>query len=100
MEEYLLHLPNNLENIGLSLSKELLFQKNLCARLSTISLAIQRGKHRGIAKAKLKSFMHRQLSALNEEFVRDRRSIALPLNPSLRVSEIIVDRCRFMSSAK
>ena len=100
MEEYLLHLPNNLENIGVHYSKELLYQNNLMNYLTFLSLKIQKGKKQKLSNTKLIQFLYDKLLILNRELGFRNKSLGLPLNPSLRVIKLKVDKCKFMQSAK
>jgi len=100
IEEYLLHLPNNLEHIGVHYSKELLYQQNLMDRFAFISNKIQEGKKKRVSKTELQQFLTTELNSLNLELGYKQKTIGLPLNPAYRVVKLQVPRCRFMSSAK
>ncbi len=90
MEEYLLHSTTH--------SRELLQQTNLMAALEYINrkIYISKNKHKK-DKIQLLKELHEMIESLNRVMPT---IISLPLNPRWRCTHLIVNKCRFFSSAQ
>ena len=79
LEEYLLHLPNNL-------CKELFFQTNFMKRLQFINIKIIKLLNKNIKKDNIINILKNLLNDINNNKI----SITLPINPSLKIKNISI----------